>query len=74
MVVKFNNSVISKATILKLLVNLPMVNIYKFYKKVFLIQLPGEPREQHLGDIRQKKVLYENNLVVFFCLQSFQAS
>ena len=28
-----------------------MVNIFKFHK----IQLPGEPREQHLAEIRPKK-------------------
>ena len=38
------------------LVNLPMVNIYKFHKKEILNQTPGEPREQDLGDVRQKKV------------------
>ena len=32
-----------------------MVNIYKFHKKGILIQPPGESREQHLGDVRQKK-------------------
>ena len=32
-----------------------MVNIYKFHDKDILIQPPGEPREQHLGDVRQKK-------------------
>ena len=32
-----------------------MVNIYKFCKKEILIQPPGEPREQHLGDVRTKK-------------------
>ena len=32
-----------------------MVNIYKFFKKDILIQPPGEPREQHLGDVRPKK-------------------
>ena len=33
-----------------------MVNIYKFCKKkLILIQPPGEPREQHLGDVRPKK-------------------
>ena len=36
-------------------VNLPMVNIYKFCKKEILIQPPGEPREQHPGDVRPKK-------------------
>ena len=35
--------------------SLPMVNIYKFCKKLILIQTPGEPREQHLGDVRPKK-------------------
>jgi hypothetical protein len=51
----FPNFVISKAAIL-FLVNLPMVNIYKFYKKKILIQPPGEPREQHIGDVRQKRL------------------
>ena len=32
-----------------------MVNIYKFCKKDILIQPPGEPREQHLGDVQTKK-------------------
>ena len=32
-----------------------MVNISKFCKKEILIQPPGEPREQHLGDVRPKK-------------------
>ena len=36
-------------------VNFPMVNIYKFCKKQILIQLPGEPREQHLGDVWPEK-------------------
>ena len=46
---------LSKAIILIFLVNLPMVNIYKFTKKGILIQPPGEPREQHLDDVRPKK-------------------
>ena len=33
-----------------------MVNIYKFHKKEILIQPPGEPREQRLGDVRQKSL------------------
>ena len=32
-----------------------MVNVYKFCKKEILVQPPGEPREQHLGDVRPKK-------------------
>ena len=32
-----------------------MVDIYKFTKKGILIQPPGKPREQHLGDVRPKK-------------------
>ena len=44
-------NIISEATILIFLVNLPMVNIYKFYKTRILIQLPGEPREQYLSDV-----------------------
>jgi len=41
-----------------------MVNIYKFHKKKeILIQPPGEPREQHLGDVRQKKVRATQNFI-----------
>ena len=48
LLVKFNYSVISIATNL---------NIYKFYKKKFLsIWIFEEPREQHLSDVRQKKI------------------
>ena len=54
-VVKLNISIISKATILIFLANLPMVNIYKFHKKEILIQPPGEPKEQHLLEVRLKK-------------------
>ena len=32
-----------------------MVNLNKFCKREILIQLPGEPREQHQGDVRPKK-------------------
>ena len=32
-----------------------IVNLYKFCKRDILIQPPGEPREQHLGDVRPKK-------------------
>ena len=32
-----------------------IVNIYKFCKKEVMIQPPGEPREQHQGDVRPKK-------------------
>ena len=31
-----------------------MVNLNKFCKREILIQPPGEPREQHLGDVDQK--------------------
>ena len=40
-----------------------MVNIYKFHKNFFLIQPPGEPREQHLGDVQQKKVSATQNFI-----------
>ena len=52
---KINISLIYKAIIVIFSVSLPMVNIYKFCKKEILIQPPGEPREQHLGDVRPKK-------------------
>ena len=51
---KLNISLIYKAIIV-ILVSLPMVNIYNFCKREILIQPPGEPREQHLGDVRHKK-------------------
>ena len=35
-----------------------MVYFYKFCKKEILIQPPGEPREQHLDDVRPIK--FEN--------------
>ena len=35
-----------------------MVNLNKFYKREILIQPPGEPREQHLGDVRPKSSSY----------------
>ena len=31
-----------------------MVNLNKFCKREILIQPPGEPREQYLGDVRHK--------------------
>ena len=41
-----------------------MVHIYKFCKKIFLIQPPGERREQHLGEVRPKKFeLHEISLL-----------
>ena len=35
-----------------------MVNLNKFCKREILIQPPGEPREQHLGDVRPKSSSY----------------
>ena len=35
-----------------------MVNTYKFCKKEILIQPPGEPTEQYLGDVKQKSLIY----------------
>ena len=35
------------------IVNLPMVNIYKFCKIKILSQPPEEPREQQLGEVRK---------------------
>ena len=32
-----------------------MVDLYKFCKREILIQPPGKPREQHLGDVGPKK-------------------
>ena len=33
--------------------DLPLVFIYKFYTKEIRIQPLGEPRAQHLGEVRQ---------------------
>ena len=52
---KLNISLIYEAIIVILSVSLLMVNLNKFCKREILIQLPGEPREQHLGDVRPKK-------------------
>ena len=52
---KLNISLIYEAIIVIFSVSLPMVNLNKFCKREILIQLPGEPREQHLGDVRPKK-------------------
>ena len=41
--------------------NLSLVFIYKFYKKEVLIQ-PGEPREQHLGEIRPETLKLKLNI------------
>ena len=35
-----------------------MVNTYKFCKTEILIQFPGEPREQNLGDVRPSSLSY----------------
>ena len=34
--------------------NLPVIFIYKFCKKANLIQPPGEPREQQLGEFQER--------------------
>ena len=52
---KLNIAAIYKSSILIFSVSLPMVNLNKFFKREILIQLPGEPPEQHLGDIQPKK-------------------
>ena len=53
----FQNSNFYKAIIIIFPVSLPMVSINKFCKKEILIQPPGEPREQHLGDVGPKKLV-----------------
>ena len=54
MLKKLNISLIYKAIVVIFSVDLTMINLYKFCKKEILIQPPGEPREQHLGDVRSK--------------------
>ena len=55
---KLNISLIYEAIIVIFSVSLPMVNLNKFCKREILIQPPGEPREQHLGDVRPKSSSY----------------
>ena len=57
---KLNISLIYK----EIIVSPPMVNIYKFCKKEVLIQPPGDPREQQLGDVRP--LIFSVNLPVIF--------
>ena len=47
MVEKLHISVIYESIILIFLVNLPLIFIYKLFKKVVQIKPPGEPQEQH---------------------------
>ena len=39
--------------------NLTIVIIYKFCKKRNFIQPPGEPKEQHLGEVRSNKFVLQ---------------
>ena len=55
---KLNISLIYEAIIVIFSVSLPMVNLNKFCKREILIQPPGEPREQHLGDALPKSSSY----------------
>ena len=50
----FNFSAIYSPIIVKFGVHLPFSIIYKFCKKDFSLQPPGDPREQHQGDARQR--------------------
>ena len=43
--------------------NLPLVFINKFYQKETQIQPPGEPREQHLGEVRQGTLKLKFNIM-----------
>ena len=71
MVEKFNSSAIYKSIILIILVNLPSYLSTFLYKKV-QIQQPEEPREQHLGEIRQGmlKVKFNVDPIALFINQS----
>ena len=42
--------------------NLPLVFIYKFYQKEIQMFQPGEPREQHLGEVRQGTLKFKFNI------------
>ena len=46
--------------------NLPMVFIYKFCTKEIEVQPPGEPREQHLGEVQAAQKFNINNHHNFF--------
>ena len=48
---KLNISAIYKAIVIIIPVNLPMVLIYKFFKKEIQIQPPVGPQEQHLSEV-----------------------
>ena len=56
MVEKLNISAIHNSIILILFTNIPLVFIYKFYKTENQIQPPGNPWEQHLGDVWQGRL------------------
>ena len=62
MVEKLNISATYKSIIQFFSGNLPLVFIYKFYKKEIQIQPPREPREQHLGEIRQETLKLKFNI------------
>ena len=51
---KLNYSAIYESIILKFGGHFPLMIIYKFCKKDFSLQPPGDPREQHQGDARQR--------------------
>ena len=60
---KLNISAIYKAIILIFFsVNLPIIFIYKFFLKKILIQPPGEPRKQHLGEVRATKIFIKDEI------------
>ena len=60
---KLNISAIYESVILIFSVNLLLVFIYKFYHEEIQILQPGEPREQHLGEVWQGTLIY---LFLFF--------
>ena len=51
-----------KPIILIFVMNLPLVFIYKFYKKETQIKPPGESREQYLGVVRQGTLKFKFNV------------
>ena len=55
-------SAIYKSILLIFSLNLPLVFIYKFYQKEIKILLPGEPREQHIGKVRQGTLKLKFNI------------
>ena len=63
-----NISAIYESIIIIFPVNLPLVFINKFRKKVIQLQPPGEPREHRIGEVLQGRSKYKFNIILSFFL------